>query len=286
MKKNEKQNCKKEPNRRLYKILGTVFAVAFVLCVCVSAGKSIREKRAQEKLEELAAESVLPEESMLPEATEKRETEARETEDPLEEFGIEVPEKQLDWELLKEENKDIYAWIYIPGTQVNYPVLQHETEDDYYLNRNLDGSSGYPGCIYTQLLNSKDFTDRNTILYGHNMKNGTMFGSLHEYEDNTFFEEHPYVYIYTPDETLVYEIFAATTFSNAHLLYEYDFTDKNDLKRYLEDIADVRDMNSHVREDVSVDDEAYLLTLSTCIKNHPGNRWIISAILLNPPAAG
>ncbi len=281
MTKNGKQNRKKEPNRRLYRIAGVVFAAMFVLCVCVIAGKYIREKHAQEKLEELAAESVIPE------AAENPETETQEETDGslLSELGIEVPEKNLDWEMLREENKDIYAWVYIPGTQVDYPVLQHETENDYYLNRNLDGSSGYPGCIYTQLLNSKDFTDPNTILYGHNMKNGTMFGSLHEYEDNTFFEEHPYVYIYTPDETLVYEIFAAATFSNAHLLYEYDFTDEYGFEKYVEDVSEVRDMNSHVREDVSIDDGDCLLTLSTCIKNQPNNRWIVSAVLLNPPTA-
>lgn len=274
---NEQQKRKKEPDRRLYIGLAIIFGIALLLCIVLMSRNYLNQKKAEEKLVSLAASSRESEDSV----TEERETEQSTEEDIFAQLGIEVPEKNLDWEALREENADIYAWIYIPGTQVDYPILQHETENDYYLTHNLDGSSGYPGCIYTQRLNGKEFLDPNTVLYGHNMGNGTMFGSLHEYEDNTFFEENPYVYVYTPDATLVYEIFAACTFSDAHLLYSYDYTTEAGFEEYVEALMGVRDMNSHVRSDVSVSYGDYILTMSTCIKNHPTQRWVVAAVLLN-----
>lgn len=108
-----------------------------------------------------------------PQATEEMpEPETEETPDILKSLGIEIPEKDIDFAALKEENSDVYAWIYVPGTNVDYPVLQHPTDDAYYLEHNMDGSKGLPGCIYSESVNTKDFTDPNTVLYGHNMKNG------------------------------------------------------------------------------------------------------------------
>ena len=201
------ESGKKEPNRRLFIILAVIFGIALLVCLFLMGKDHLNRRQAEENFDKLSEQTVEP-----------AETDGTEENDILSELGIEVPEKHLDWDAIREENADIYAWIYIPGTQVDYPVLQHPTEDDYYLDRNLDGSSGYPGCIYTQTINGKEFRDPNTVLYGHNMGNGTMFGSLHDYADNTFLEEHPYVYIYTPDgEVFVYEIFAASTFTDDHL---------------------------------------------------------------------
>ena len=93
----------------------------------------------------------------------------------------------IDFDALWETNKDVYAWITIPGTVIDYPILQHETDDSYYLNYTIDGVEGYPGCIYTERVNSKEFTDNNTVIYGHNMRNGTMFTDLHKFRDADFF---------------------------------------------------------------------------------------------------
>lgn len=275
--RNEGQNRKEEPSRRLYTILAIIFGVILVICLVMMVRDYLKQRKAEAQFNALA---------VMGEETESAATEAIEAQqstetDVLVQLGIEVPEKNLDWDVLTEENEDIYAWIYIPNTQVDYPILQHPTENDYYLSHNLDGSSGYPGCIYTQLLNGKEFRDANTVLYGHNMKNGTMFGSLHEYEDNTFFEENPYVYIYTPDKVLVYEIFAACTFSDAHLLYTYDCTKEEKFREYVDDLTGVRDMNSHVRSDVDVSYGDFILTMSTCIRNQPTQRWLVTAVLLN-----
>ena len=94
-------------------------------------------------------------------------------------------QNQVDFEALQEINPDVYAWIQIPGTNVNYPILQSVTEaDDYYLNTTIDGKAGYPGSIYTEKYNSTSFTDPVTVVYGHNMKEGTMFADLHKYTNS------------------------------------------------------------------------------------------------------
>ncbi|MBQ9625293.1 MAG: class B sortase, partial [Clostridia bacterium] len=116
--------------------------------------------------------------------------------------------RQIDFEALKKENPDIYAWIEIPGTVIDYPMLQSGADkaEDYYLNHNLDYSAGYPGCIYTQRRNKQDFSDPDTVIYGHNMKNDTMFGILNEYKNKDFFTEHNQIIIYTPEKTYKYRI--------------------------------------------------------------------------------
>ena len=205
--------------------------------------------------------------------------------DPLEvlaEAGVPIPDKQVDFEALQAElNKDIYAWIYIPDSKIDYPILQHETDNLHYLNYNLDGSKGYPGCIYTENYNAKDFLDPVTVVYGHNMKNGTMFAGLHKYEDAEYFAEHPYVYIYTPERLMVYQVFAACVYSDKHILLNYDCTEPKIYFRFLSEITSARGMNNNYNEDVEVTVDDHVLVLSTCIANRPNNRYVVLGVLLN-----
>lgn len=185
----------------------------------------------------------------------------------------------VDFAGMWETNEDVYAWITIPGTVIDYPILQHATDNTYYLNYNIDGSYGYPGCIYTENMNSKDFTDNNTVIYGHNMKNGTMFAGLHKFEDSTFFENHTKVYIYTPEKELNYTIFAAYIYDDRHLLYSFDFANEQVYASYLEDIQNMRSMNALIREDIKVTAEDKIITLVTCIGNQPEKRLLVQAVL-------
>lgn len=202
-------------------------------------------------------------------------------EELIAQLGLSVPEKKLDWKKLHEINPDIYAWIYIPNTKVEYPVLQHPSDDNYYLNRNMDGSYGKPGCIFTQSLNHKDFLDLNTVVYGHNMRDGEMFRTLHNYEDKKFFEENPYVYIYTEDHVLIYEVFAAYVTDDSHILNTNDFTSVEGYAEYLEK-AYGQSKAGNVRQDVSVNAMNRILTLSTCTGNS-SKRYLVQGVLLNDP---
>lgn len=195
-------------------------------------------------------------------------------------YRDESGEIKIDFELLQAQNPDIYAWITVPGTGIDYPVLQksgtEDIYDNYYLDHKADLSEGLPGAIYTQPVNSRDFKDSVTVLYGHNMKNGGMFSSLHEFEDSKFFEENRQVIIYTPDDTFIYEIFAAADFSDVLIPYEYDFTEDSEIRRYLEDVESCKVNFRHETEVVNSDK---ILTLSTCYSGRDENRLLIQAVL-------
>lgn len=271
---------KKRPGNLLYKILLVCFAVAFVVVVGVIIHNQFVQNNADKKFQNLV-DAVNTEKDTA--KVEPSETEEETEVDILTQLGIEVPEKNLDWDALHEENADIYAWIYIPNTNIDYPILQHPTESRYYLDHNLDDSTGYPGCIFTELLNGKDFLDKNTVIHGHNMKNGTMFRTLHNFEDETFFNENRYAFIYMPDDAVyVYDIFAAYTSSDDSVLYCYDFDTAEGCQEYLDDVFDIRDMGAHFRDGVAVTTDNHIITLTTCT-TVSSNRYRVQGVLINDP---
>ncbi len=188
----------------------------------------------------------------------------------------------VDFSYLQTVNGDIYAWITIPGTNIDYPVLQHPSDDSYYLHHNLDGSYGYPACIYTEASNAKDFSDPNTVLYGHNMRSaGTMFAQLHKFAAKDFFEQNREVIIYLPDRELHYRVFAAYAYDDRHLLKSFDFQDETVFAEYLQSVYDIRDMSANIDRELEVTSEDQILTLSTCMvdKNDSERRFLVQAVL-------
>lgn len=192
------------------------------------------------------------------------------------------PEDEIDFPFLWTVNEDIIAWITIPETNIDYPILQHPSDDSYYLHHNIDGSYGYPGCIYTEGLNSDDFTDPNTLVYGHNLKAKTMFTELHRFENRDFFEENSEVIIYLPDRTLHYRIFAAYVYDDRHLLYSFDFEDEEVYADYLQSVFDIRDINANIDRECRVTSQDRIITLVTCMPNKADaeKRLLVQAVLL------
>lgn len=188
--------------------------------------------------------------------------------------------REIDFDALKERNPDVYAWIWIPGTNIDYPILQSTVEaDDYYLNTTIDGQYGLPGSIYTEKYNSQYFTDPVTVVYGHELKDGTMFSELHKYEDKAFFDQYPYIYIYQPGLALKYQIFAAVSFDDRYILGNYNFMDTNDFQKYLDEL--LNSINGNVNRDVYVAQETTILTLSTCISAYPDQRWLVNGAVVD-----
>ena len=120
----------------------------------------------------------------------------------------------IDFDELKKQNLDIYAWIEIPGTEISYPILQNEDDDSFYLNHDVDGKKDSAGSLYTEHeYNSKDFSDIVTMIYGHDMLDGRMFGKLQEYySDSDFFKRNNEIDIYIPEKEIHYIIFASVLF--------------------------------------------------------------------------
>lgn len=198
-----------------------------------------------------------------------------------EEEEIIEPTHDIDFDELKALNEDVYAWISVLGTTIEYPVLQHEKDDSYYLNYNIDGSYGYPGCIYTEQINSKTFRDYNTVLYGHNMKDGTMFTSLHQFKEEEFFEENKTIYIHTPQKTLEYHIFAAYIFDDRHIMHNFDFTSKSGFQSYLDTIFERNGSSDNIDRSIEVTADDKIITLVTCTSDVKTNRLLVQAVLVN-----
>ena len=272
----------RETSRIIYLVIIVILASALAVTLFLLLHRQNQTAGAQDKLDALR--------DYVADVTEEYDGETTAdiavSRDVLADLGIVIPTKVIDWEALRKENPDIYAWLYVPGTQIDYPVLQREGDNNYYVEHNIDGSSGYPGCLTTQYeYNGRDFTDYNTCIYGHNMRNGSMFHGLHSYADASFLEANRYAYVFTPEKTLVYEIFAAYKFSNALIPYEYDFTTKAGRKEYLSEVLSIRGMGNQFRKDVDVTAKNHLLTLSTCTSPSDDNyRWLVQAVLVNDEA--
>lgn len=192
-----------------------------------------------------------------------------------------VPGRTIDFEAIQtNENADIYAWIYVPGTEVDYPVLQHPQNDAYYLDHDMQGKKASCGSIYTEKINSKDFNDNHTVLYGHNMKNGTMFKTLRYYDEKTFFQDNKYIYVYTEKDTRVYQIFGAYEYDDRHLLKNFATENAGEYQKYLESVKKLSDACGHFDRDMSLNSSDKIITLSTCIANKPESRYLVQAKLI------
>ncbi len=193
----------------------------------------------------------------------------------------ELPDNPIDFATLQAENSDIYAWIRVPGTNVDYPVLQSSnSNDDFYLHRNIKKQYEFAGSIYSQQFNTKTFKDPNTVLYGHNMLNGSMFASLHKFRDPAFFNENRYIYIYTPGHILTYDIFAAYRFDNRHLLLCFNLRDPDVFADYLKMIRNPDSTIVNEREGITLDASSRLLTLNTCITSDD-YRYLVQGVLIS-----
>lgn len=145
-----------------------------------------------------------------------------------------APEVPVDFETAQKTWPDVYAYMKIPGAsnmairEGNF-LVQRPGDDDYYLNRDLDGKDNKAGSMYTQAsLNKPDMSDPVTVIYGHNMRNGTMLGGLLNYANAMHFEDKPVVEVYQPGRKMTYRIFAAIPYDNSLILGTHDFTDKQD----------------------------------------------------------
>ena len=247
------------------------FLVVIAIGLCLLYQSHSNRNAANETLEDLTTEVN---DVAEPEADEKQDDNSL----------LNIPEKNLDWNKLHSENQDIYAWITVTDTTVDYPVLQHPSDNSYYLNKNIDGTSGYPGCIYTEDYNSKDFSDKNTVLYGHNLKDKTMFSSLHNYEDKEVFSKDQYIYVWTEKEVFVYEVFAAYEFNNRHLLLNYDYDNEYVFEQYIKDIFNVESKGygvANIKSNIEVDKDDRIITLSTCTADHNSNqRFLVVGVLV------
>lgn len=182
---------------------------------------------------------------------------------------------RVNFEELWKVNGDIKAWIRFdePAT-INYPVVQGKDNAEY-LDKTISGYDNTYGAIFINVDNKPDFTDLNTIIYGHRMNGGSMFGELNKYEDKAFWEKYPYFYIYTPDggETR-YQIFAVGVVNAYSDVYQTTFEDPVDYEEHLKYLKD----NSTYDTGVQADRNSQIVTLSTCTPSNNDDRYMVCGV--------
>lgn len=250
----------------------TTRKVMIALCIAIAVGcvgyiiyYFVSQQSKGEIYEEVQTKAVKPEGSMQVDSSTQ-----------TEELKEEIP---IDFDSLQQINPDIYAWIQIEGTNINYPIVQSATDDAYYLEHTIEGVAGLPGSIYTENVNSKEFTDFNTLIYGHDMLDGSMFADLHKYADAAFMQEHSNMIVYTPEKKLIYEIAAAIVYDDRHIMKTYDFSQENQRQAYIDSSYGSRSMSNVTREDVPITVDSHIITMSTCISGHDDQRFLVLAVL-------
>lgn len=189
---------KNRKNRIHRTILLTLILMVIVSGIGV-VNRYLQDKRAEEeyrRLAELAKETV----EATTEATTEALTEAF-TEPPETEPETETYLSPIDFEALSAVNPDVIGWIRIPGTNVDYPIVQAD-DNDKYLHTSFEGEESIAGTIYLDFESDSDMMGFNNVLYGHNMKNGSMFKDIVKYKEKSYFDEHQYFEIYTPERTI------------------------------------------------------------------------------------
>lgn len=189
-------------------------------------------------------------------------------------------EVSIDFENLQRQNPDICAWLQVPGADVNHPVAQRPGEDEYYLHADLNGNYKDGGSLFTQeTYNSRDFTDPVTIIYGHEMEDGSMFGDLQPWASRVDLEEGEDFYVYLPGRRLTYRVYAAAPWSSKHILFYYDFSREGDFQRFFQAVRSVRSLNAQVAEEYAPSFGDRIVILETCLAGDDSQRFLVIGVL-------
>jgi sortase, SrtB family len=181
----------------------------------------------------------------------------------------------VNFQALKEMNSEIIGYIYIPNTEINYPITQAVDNHKYLeTTANLLYSAG--GSIFVDFRNDSFFNDRNTLIYGHAMRNNSMFGSLSNYKKQSFLDQHPYVFIYTENAIHKYQIFSFHQDTHDSYVYNIYFESDDSFLTFTNSLASKSVINSSA----DLNSGNRIITLSTCTNITDEGRYLLHAILV------
>lgn len=178
----------------------------------------------------------------------------------------------VDIQALQNINPDVIGWICFDSDELpSYPIL-YSGDDETYLRTDIYGNQSTAGCIFLEGANNPDINDYHTIIYGHNMRNQSMFGSLKKYKTEAFYEEHPYFTVYTEDMAYRYQIFAFRDVPETHQVYTVGFAPDEIYEDFIEELM----QHSYEDTGVNVTPNDKIITLSTC--SAKGMRFVLHAV--------
>lgn len=180
----------------------------------------------------------------------------------------------IDFDGLKEKNPDVVGWIYIEDTNINYPVVQGE-DNRHYVSTMFDGRHNKTGSIFMDFRNNPNMSDRHTILYGHNMKNKTMFADIRNYRDQAYYDAHPVGLYITPEANYRFDVVAAYVASLADSAWQLEFVAEEDAAAWIRTAIERSGFVSKAKPQ----DGDRFITLSTCTYEFNDARFVLVGLL-------
>lgn len=188
---------------------------------------------------------------------------------------------QVDFDTLLAENSDIVGWIYCEDTPIDYPVVRG-ADNDYYLHRSYDGTYSASGSIFADVNNREGFVDCNTIIYGHHMKDGSMFASLSKWADQEFYEDHPVIWLLTPGQDYRIVLMSGCTTSAHADIYTIYEEPGEEFDHYVEAVLAESDFQPALHPEGT---GRYVL-LSTCAYVFDDARYVLFGELVPADSTG
>ena len=183
--------------------------------------------------------------------------------------------REIDFKSLQKTNQDVIGWICADGTSIDYPIVKsHDNEE--YLSRTFQGTSNRSGAIFMDKNCSSDFESDNNVIYGHHMRDGSMFADLLDFRDASFLKEHHQIMVYTPEKDLKLEVISAYPASGDTLI-PVTFASEDEKRSYISEILEKSDVSANV----SVEDQkkiGKLYTFVTCSYEEENNRTFVHAV--------
>lgn len=200
--------------------------------------------------------------------------------------NVSLADLTVDWDALRAVNPNIMAWIYIPDSPVNYPVVQGQDNQEY-LHKAFDGSTGWlasAGTIFLDSNNASDFSDRNSALYGHHMNDGSMFASLSDWQNNDEFNSHRDIYLLTPQGNYRLKTFAMVKTTGTDALVQTTFSSEESYRSYIQDKLD-RSVVTQEGDVLGASDITQSMLFSTCEYSQADGRAVLFAAVVETTVA-
>ena len=243
-------------------VLVLVFSAWKVVSIFMEYMKGVKVYSEMDDYVSMPAQPPLPTNAALEEEAQPEQTEPAKS-----------PFPEVDFDALWAQNSDVVAWIYIPDTNVNYPILQGY-DNEQYLYHMINGECNSAGSIFLEAGLPNDFSSKNNPIYGHRMKNGTMFADIVKYTTQKFYEEHAVGYLITPDSNYVLHMFSGYVTDTGADAWDTSFSEAG-FEKWLKNVG----RKSYFSSEVVPTTEDHILTFSTCTYEREDGRFVVHAVM-------
>ena len=257
--------------RRLFRFLLGLAACGVLVFAASHLVAYVQESRQSTNLKENLIEKAVVMNAPAPQPTEGEPL--RQPEADAQRLPEETAPIAVDFAALRETNQDVVGWLYCEDTPINLPLVQAK-DNDYYLHRLLDGTYNSAGTLFVDYRNAGDFSDKNTIIYGHNMKNKEMFGTLSNYREQSYYEAHPIMWLLTPEESFQVELIAGYVAPSDAEIYSFGLAE-GDVCALVEKAI----KQSTFQSGFQVSQADRYVTLSTCSYEYDNARYVLIGCL-------